>query len=592
MARVASCLQAQDYAGALNLLVSVRQHIQHNEVACNTLGFLYLRRGDRGEALAWFERAVARRDDYAEAWVGCGLALQGLKRLQEAMTAYTRALQLRPVDPVTWYNVAVVLDGLGACQEALGALDTALSQDPAYRAALALRCALLDRLGRSEVCLDAAEAFCRLAPNDGEALRCLGDARQRLGLLDEALAAYKQSIKLDPSSAAAWANRARALASLDRDDEAGASIRQALALAPDEPESLTLLGNLEKRAGRRSEAEAAYRRSVMLQPVRLCHTPGLQPTFRALFVLSPLVDNTPFEDLIRDAPFESRSLMLLEGLDYDVAQIAREFDVVVNLISDADCGHDVLALAAGFVAGLARPLVNPPQKVIGTDRASIARRLASIADLRMPLTQRVTRANLMARGLSAASGFDYPAILRLAGTHGGDRMERVESEAELRDVLAATTGYDFYLTQFHDYQSADGHFRKYRFIFVDGAILPYHLAIGDGWKVHHASTRMAETPWMQDEERAFLEAPQTVFNAKAFRVLQEIQQEIGLDYFGIDCALDREGQVVAFEINPTMLVHLNNALFPYKTAHVLVIKEAFARLLARKAGADHQAMGA
>lgn len=45
-----------------------------------------------------------------------------------------------------------------------------------------------------------------------------------------------------------------------------------------------------------------------------------------------------------------------------------------------------------------------------------------------------------------------------------------------------------------DYASREGHFRKYRFIFVSETILPYHPAIGNDWKVHHISTDMANQP--------------------------------------------------------------------------------------------------
>ena len=44
-------------------------------------------------------------------------------------------------------------------------------------------------------------------------------------------------------------------------------------------------------------------------------------------------------------------------------------------------------------------------------------------------------------------------------------------------VVAQRPGTDRYFIEYVDYRSADGYFRKYRFIFVDGQILPYHLAI-------------------------------------------------------------------------------------------------------------------
>ena len=57
---------------------------------------------------------------------------------------------------------------------------------------------------------------------------------------------------------------------------------------------------------------------------------------------------------------------------------------------------------------------------------------------------------------------------------------------------------------------------------------------------------------MQREEEEFLSDPATVFDPAHFRVLREIRRRIGLDYFGIDCGLDRSGKLVVFEVNASM----------------------------------------
>jgi hypothetical protein len=58
---------------------------------------------------------------------------------------------------------------------------------------------------------------------------------------------------------------------------------------------------------------------------------------------------------------------------------------------------------------------------------------------------------------------------------------------------------------------------------------------------------------------------------------------VGLDYFGIDCSLDRQGQVLVFEVNARMLAHGRNDAFAYKSGTVRRIKDAFHALLARRA---------
>ena len=162
-----------------------------------------------------------------------------------------------------------------------------------------------------------------------------------------------------------------------------------------------------------------------------------------------------------------------------------------------------------------------------------------------------------------------------------DFFARFEDPYDLTAFLAEHVNQDRYLIEPIDYRSADGLFRKYRFIFVGAEILPYHLAIGDDWKLHRDSTDMASQDWMQREEEQFLRDPNSVFSARHYDALRMIRSRIGLDYFGIDCALDGHGNLVVFEVNASMLVHDENPDFPYKDPFVRRIKTAFDAMLAR-----------
>ena len=62
-----------------------------------------------------------------------------------------------------------------------------------------------------------------------------------------------------------------------------------------------------------------------------------------------------------------------------------------------------------------------------------------------------------------------------------------------------------------------------------------------------------------------------------------LRERFGLDYFGIDCGLDRDGNLIVFEVNASMLVHDDNAEFPYKDAAVRAIKTAFGAMLRNRA---------
>ena len=74
-----------------------------------------------------------------------------------------------------------------------------------------------------------------------------------------------------------------------------------------------------------------------------------------------------------------------------------------------------------------------------------------------------------------------------------------------------------------------------------------------------------------------------MFEPRHFAALHAIRDAMGLDFFGVDCALDRAGNLVVFEANATMLVHADTGDFAYKNPYVRRIKTAFTALLARTA---------
>jgi hypothetical protein len=108
---------------------------------------------------------------------------------------------------------------------------------------------------------------------------------------------------------------------------------------------------------------------------------------------------------------------------------------------------------------------------------------------------------------------------------------------------------------FIDTRGTDGLFRKYRVLFVDGALYPVHLAIASRWKVHYYSSEMAEYAGHRAEERRFLDDVRGALGAPAVAALERAARALGLDYGGIDFGLDAAGNVVIFEANATMAVY-------------------------------------
>jgi tetratricopeptide (TPR) repeat protein len=358
---------------------------------------------------------------------------------------------------------------------------------------------------------------------------------------------------------------------------------QAVTLNPNDADSLYCLGNMRQKAGDLDGAQAAYVRAAQLQPV-ICRPAAQSPAqFRVLALFAPFAGNTPTEYLLTGTHYDASTLAVFAGRDYDLAALRRGADLVFNLISDADQAQAVLPMVSTLVDGLGLPTLNPPHKVRETTREIIAQRLDGIAGCRVAKVMRLAPHASSITALEAAASFAMPVLVRPAGTHGGDDFEKLDTLSEAAAFVQRQPDAEHYLIEYLDYRSADGYFRKYRFIFVGDEILPYHLAIGSDWKLHHDSTDMIDHAWMQQEEQTFLADPSVFFSAANDEALRAIRDIIDLEYFGIDCGLDASGNLVVFEVNASMLVHPHNEKFPYKAPYVERIKQVFDAMLARVA---------
>jgi len=63
--------------------------------------------GRREEALAYYDKALAIKPDYAEALFNRGIVLRDLKRPAEALASFDRVLAIAPEDPMLTTIAAV-----------------------------------------------------------------------------------------------------------------------------------------------------------------------------------------------------------------------------------------------------------------------------------------------------------------------------------------------------------------------------------------------------------------------------------------------------------------------------------------------------
>ena len=237
-----------------------------NILALNSRGVALnaLKRFD--EALASYDRAIALQPDFVEALLNRGNALKELQRLDEALASFDRALAVQPDHAGAHYNRGVALHALERLDEALASYDRALALRPDYAEALANRGVVLQALRRFDEALASYDRALAALPDSAEVHVRRGEVLFELRRFPEALTSCDRALALSPDSPEAHCNRGNALSMLERFDEALASYDRALALRPDYADAyanrgVTLLALKEFDAALR-----CHERALALQP--------------------------------------------------------------------------------------------------------------------------------------------------------------------------------------------------------------------------------------------------------------------------------------------------------------------------------------
>jgi tetratricopeptide (TPR) repeat protein len=431
------------------------------------------------------------------------------------------------------------------------------------------------RLRSEQKYQEAAETFAQVAsllPHAWVAQYNYGAVLLEANRPDDAARAFECAIALRPS-AGAYAIYAHALALCGDIHASRGAYERALTYDPldfDANWGLFEVDQLleDNAAALHHQQIALAQRSVLSLDARVrpAHT-----TILELCIAGTFQANIPLDFILDRDRITVHKLYLGE---HPVPALPA-YDIVFNTIADAPNACPALDAAAAFIAGQDRPALNAPALVPLTSRDSIALLFRDSDCVTVAHTRRATQ-------LSAPHNHPpFPLLIRPIDSHAGKDLAKIDSLEELRAYLAATSQVDeFYLSAFIDYRNADGYFRKYRIVFVDGVAYPVHMAVSPRWMIHYYNAPMAQNAWMRDEEHVFMRDIGEVFGGLLAGGLRDIAQAIPLDYFGIDCSIASDGRVLLFEASTANIVHLRDPvdLYPYKAQYVPRIIRALERL--------------
>ncbi|MEM9006917.1 MAG: hypothetical protein AAGE59_25735 [Cyanobacteria bacterium P01_F01_bin.86] len=232
-----------------------------------------------------------------------------------------------------------------------------------------------------------------------------------------------------------------------------------------------------------------------------------------------------------------------------------QFDILLNAVSDADIHLEFLNKQISLLSDKKIPIINHPQSILNNTREKIVENIPPSIDVIIPKTVRVNLVSEKIDDLTSQISMNklgYPVLIRPIGSQTGENLVLLNTEEEACEYHHKD-GW-FYLTEFHDFRSVDGYYRKYRVWNIGGKTVPNHLFLSDKWNVHGTSRfeTMIKNQWMIDEEKSFINGDSKSNQDGFLCLISTLQNVTGLDYFGVDFGFTKEGIPILFEANPTM----------------------------------------
>jgi hypothetical protein len=339
--------------------------------------------------------------------------------------------------------------------------------------------------------------------------------------------------------------------------------------------------------GEREAALSVQELAIRLQPLYSLPSHQENPGLRLLVIMGPgdLMANTPIEFLVEESDVALEMLYLT--VDSPLPETVPDHDVMLVGIAESDANQPLLQKVAQFIANWPRPVINRPECIAVLSRDGVCAALEGGDDLLLPRTVRTDRETLqsLANGDTELSellpGDEFPLIARPIGSHAGQDLEKIDTPADLAKYLDRVAHERFYLSRFVDYRGADGQFRKYRIVLIEGVAYICHFAVSSHWMIHYLNAGMEESADKRQQEAECMAQFDQTFALRHAAALAEIHARIGLSYLGIDCAETPDGRLLIFEVDNAMIVHAldSEEMYPYKKPAMKKVFQAFRTML-------------
>ena len=343
---------------------------------------------DLFEAGQWHDaleelRAALSVNPHQTDWLfGMGLALDALRRYDEAAEVFERILKLRGDNVETLLHLGADLIRSGQPRRALPVLERAAELDPHCEASYCQRVAAYAQLEdhqQAEVMFYLARQITDECPD------CLDHLGHSLAMRDEmkrAIWCWQQVMRLDPQHPGVPGSLARAYWQLGQNELARHYIEQQVRDEPDDVEPVMTAGILLMEMGRTAEAGDRFRRALELDPT----LPDAHLYLGELSLLSGHLEAAVARfqrahQLDPDMAGAAAGLAQVALARHDKAAAARHLEEelgcdgrspaqsvdLARMLVEADLAHQAARVLTPLIAQLSSPTASPQQQQILAD---------------------------------------------------------------------------------------------------------------------------------------------------------------------------------------------------------------------------------
>ncbi len=230
-----------------------------------------------------------------------------------------------------------------------------------------------------------------------------------------------------------------------------------------------------------------------------------------------------------------------------------ELECLLNCVTDSDNNPRVLDNIERLIKSYKGRVINRPELVKNTSREKIAKLLSRADDIIVPRVLRLKKNNKAHLVNAMEMGaITFPIILRVAGTHSGEILGLCDTIEDAIRVIPEDQ--DCVATEYVDYRSNDGIYRKYRVFIIGSELILRHMIPSEQWNIHARDREIfiRAHPEAIAEWRYWCEHGIGALSERVVRSLHEIRKLVGLDFFGVDFGLAPDGRIILFEANATM----------------------------------------